>query len=328
MIRYLTNINANVLNVLIYSNSPTLNAMSRDILRDKFSKGKEFIVDVNNMKDLTRAKADSVVSPLVGGKWLIHVDLDKFNKKDIAKALNMNTAFGVTVFWTNKYAVYKYIVDLDFVKNMNQYFSAYYYGRLNNTDILWLCEKRCKEDGTSIPYPLQVYLAENYRYDVQAVCDLFALLKVGFEVQTKQDVIRLIGLGGNSVDRLVVSLLKRRAKAQASKTRLTKDILKGLKDLSNNLEYKTIYNYMLNFLDGCLEMKQLQLQGLYTDGYKEIPESYDEKRLGRLRRHEKVILNEISIPRILNLKLALQKYNDYDKELAVIQGVLTYIGML
>lgn len=329
MLKNLEHLNSNLLSLVIYSTNPTLDLIARDEIKRKYATDKEFIVDVHTMKDLTMAKVDSMASPLTGGKWVIHVNADKLSKKDLVKAINMNTAFGVTVFWTTKYAVYKYITGLEFVKKMSVYFGSYYLGRLNYSDVMWLYDKMLGKDSKYLTHELKVYVAENYGYDSMSICELFRLLKSGYEVSNKKDIIELVGVGGNSVDKLTMMLLTTSSTSDRGKKTLIKKVLKSLDDLSTSYEYKSIYSFMLNFLEGCLEMKQLQLLGLYSDNFKhEIPENFNEKRLARLKRYEKTILNEVSIPRILNLKLALARRNSYNRELDLVQGLIDYIALL
>ena len=328
MIRNLEKLHDNLLNIVIYSTNPTLDLIARDMIKSKYSKGKEFIVDVNSMKELTVAKMDSMISPFTGGKWIIHVNADKLNSKDIAKALNMNSSFCVTVFWTSKYSVYKNTIGLDYFKKMSNFFTSYYFGRLNYGDIMWLYDRMLGKDSDYLSHELKVYVAENYYHDSVAVCDLFRFLKSGYEVNSKKDIIELVGVGGNSVDKLCIMLLTTSSVSDRGKKAVIKKAIKSLEDLSTSYSYKSIYSFMLNFLEGCLEMKQLQLLGLYSNYTHEIPESFDEKRLARLKRFERKILEEISIPRILNFKIALKKHNSYNKELDLVQGIIEYVSIL
>lgn len=328
MIKKLEVINDNVLNIIIYSSSPTLDLMGRDILKKKFTKDKECVIDVNTVKELNTAKLDSNVSPLSGGKWLIHANVDKFSRKDLIKAINNNSSYGVTVYWTSKYKIYKDLTSLEVVKKMGVYCASYYLGRLSFADIMWVHDKQLGEGNKYLSQDLKVYVAKNYAYDIEGIFELFRLLKSGYEVESKKDIINLIGVGNNSVEVIALALLRSSATTDKGKLMLSRKVLKLINDLNSEYDYRSIRNFMLNFLDGCLELKQLQIMGYYIGHNKIIPENFNEKRIMRLKRFEYTILNEISVPRILNLKLALKKYNNFDYRISLTQGILEYIGTL
>lgn len=327
MIENIDTLAPTVLNVIIYVASPSLEYILKDTLKKRLGVTKDFIHDVDTMKALNLAKMDSYVAPLTGGKWLINVNADKISKKDLITALNLNTVFGVTVYWVSKYAVFKYLTGLDIVKKQGVYCAQFYLGKLMYNDITNLHSKLVPKKN-ALPKDLLHYVAKTYNYDVQAVCDLFNLVRSGNEVTTKKDIIELVGVGGNSTDSFVVGLLKSSYTTEKGKKTAISRNLKLLQDLSYTYKFNTIKNYILNTVDGFIEMKQLQIMGYYRKFNKIIPENFDSKRLSRLKRFETVVLEDVSLPRLLNLKLCLKHFSDFDAQISLVQAVIMYLDSL
>lgn len=293
-------------------------------------------MDTFSAKELAVAKSNSMVSPLSGGKWLIHVNTEKFTFKELAKAINTNSSYGVTVYWTNKYGIYKQLTNLEVFKKMSTYCSAYYFGRLDDYSITWLYNTMLGEDSNALSKEILSLLAKEYAYKTEDVCTLFKQVKAGYEVKTKKDVVALIGLGNNSHESLALYLLTSTTTTDKGKVMLQKKSIKLLADLigpvdndkEEDARCKKIRSYMLNFVNNCIQLKQLEIMGYYMPHDKKIPAYVDEKKLSFLRRYEKRILDNVSMPRLLNLKLALLKYNSYSGKISLTQALLEYIGTL
>ena len=64
----------------------------------------------------------------------------------------------------------------------------------------------------------------------------------------------------------------------------------------------------------------------YLESVKDIPEnSFHEDKIQRLKRYDRVILNELNMGRILNLLLCIDKYDDFNTEIAVLKSINDYL---
>lgn len=317
----------NILNMVIYVQSPSLAYFIKSKLRTRLNVHKDFVVNVDTAKGLQDAKLDSYIAPLLCDKWLIHVDADKLSKKELFTNLEKNTVHGITVYWTTKYMVFKQLTESKEVKTQSVHCPVFSFSRLSYGDIVHL-HKEMVPENKRMNAELLDYVCKGYRYDVQAVCDLFTMVKSGSEFTSKREIIENIGVGGNSVASLMVRILTAKPKTDKSKKRILSNTLKLMDDLSITYSHQTIRKFMLSNLDGCIEMKQLQILGIYKRPNKEIPETFNIKRLSMLRRYEKTILHEISLPTLLNLKLCLLKYNSFNAEIALIQAISAFYDNL
>lgn len=330
MLSKIESLSSNVLNIIIYYDSPSVQYFVRGILKDKFKMHKDFILTINTAKELNEAKLNSFVPPLLCDKWLMHVDADKLSKKDLASGVSKVTPSGVTVYWTTTYRTYKYLLSLDSVKKQGSYCTSYRLTKGNYTDIRYIYNKvlegsRYKD---SLSKELFNYVATSYNYDLESVFKLFRSIRSGNEFNTRREIIEEVGAGGNSVDTFTLTLLRTSANTEKGKKQGVAKALKLLADLNVTYKFSTIRNFMLNTVNGLIDIKQLQIMGYYRKINPIIPESFDTKRLGRLKRFDYVVINDITLPRLLNLKLCLLHYDDFNTEIALIQTICAYYDSL
>lgn len=317
----------NIVNMIVFVSSPSLEYFLKTKLKERYGVHKDFIVGVDTTKAIQNAKLDAYVAPLMCDKWLIHANADKLAKKDIITSLNANSVYGITVYWTTKYSVFKQLSDLDIVKKQGVHCATLSYSRLGYTDIKYLHNQMVGKKKELHPDLLD-YVCKNYMYDVQSVCELFSMLNSGGQVTTKREIIENVGAGGNSVSSLTIKILKSIPKTPKGKKKIMGDTIKLMEDLSITYKHDTIRRFMLNNIDGFIEMKQLQIMGVYKRFNSEIPENFDSKRISMLKRFEWIILGEISLPQLLNLKLCILRYNDYNSEVALIQAISEYYNSI
>ena len=369
-------ISKEVINIIIYTQSPSFEYYIMGILRDRFKVSGDFIVSVDTMKGLRGAKLDSHVAPILCDKWLIHVKADKIAEKDIMTSLLNNTRSGVTVYWVSKYSLFKKLSSSSEVKQLGVYCRCFSFSMLSIEDIISL-HKSIAPQSNMLSSKLLDFVCDGYRYDPQAVFDLFTLMKSGETPKSKRDIITLVGLGGGSVNSLLLRILsnsdgkfedlarankrlsaeKRRNKAikEASENNLDLSAVESglikkeeelsrlsferkklsklrsclvlLDDLHVSMEYRTVRNFMLDNLDGFIEMKQLQVMGVYGKLNMAIPDAFNEKRLARLKRFERVIQSSISMSRLLALKMCLLRYNNENAQISILQSISDYFNI-
>jgi len=324
MLDRVANIYGDTVTIVVYVESPTLEYLVMDMLKKRFKSHVDSVFNLDSVKKVMDAKTETYVAPLRGGKWLLNINTDKLSKQDIAKTLSVNTSFGVAVYWVHKYATFKWMTSLDTIKKQGVYASNYYFGKLFPSDIRFLYNN-IVGDKTKLNKDLLDYVVDTYTYDVQSVCDLFMAVKSGSEIVSKKDIIELIGVGGNSVDSFTLGLLTSSVNSDKGKKTSISRNLKLLKDLSYTYKYSTIRNYMLSTIEGFMEMKQLQVMGYYCKFDPDIPDCFDSKRLSRLKRFKGRVLEQLTIPNLLNLKICLSSFNNYDSEVAVVQAVISYL---
>lgn len=316
--------------IIEFSNSDAISYIASCQYQEKYGVAKESIIDVNSQKEFTRAKSAIKTLPLLGRNWLINVSTS-IGLAEIKKYLKSISYNALVVIHTSRYAEYKELSNFPNVKTQPMLCSSLYFGRLRAEDITALYKyymrgKDIEKDGLN--YKLLQYVKKNYQFEPDALCDLFTQVRAGNVPNSEGEVIKIIGVGGNTPQALVIGLLLTSTKTDRGRKALLKKNLVLLNDLSMKYTYSSIFNFMCDTLRGIMEIKELQLIGNYRSWGKEIPDTYNMKRISRLRRFEWVILNKISLRRVICLYNCLTKYKGYNIESNLLRGICLYTSLI
>lgn len=330
MLSYICKLSSELRIIIEFSNSDSISYIASCQYQEKFGIDKESIIDVSTQKEFTRAKSAIKTLPLLGRLWLINV-FTSAGMGEIKKYLKNISPNALVVIHTNKYSEYKELSSLPEVKMQSFVCTSLYFGRLRAEDITALYKyymrgKDIEKDG--LAFKLLQYVKKEYQFEPDALCDLFTQVRAGNIPTSESEVIKLIGVGGNTPQALVIKLLLTTTKTERGKKSLLKKSLMLMNDLSLKYSYSSIFNFMCDTLKGIIEIKELQLIGNYRSWGKEIPNTYNMKRISRLKRFEWVILNKISLRRVLCLYTCLTRYNSFNVESNLLRGLCLYTSMI
>lgn len=275
---------------------------------------KNYIVSVETPKQLEKAKSDAMLAPMTGMRWLLLVDLDKIPVSDFEKHLFRGNDNCFTFAFTKKYINFKRFLDSKALKTGTQRVVSMYLGNFRSEDIYYL-HKRIVPKGYALTDDVLNYVCKHYCWDVPKVMLLLTSLSRGSLVRTKEELIAMVGLGGVTIDSIVVDLLRVDPMTQRKRSNVSKKYLMLFKDLSNKYSYTTIYNGVKQSLLDIMLYKMLVLRGDITKMLKIIPKGFDVKKIQRLRRFEKVIREEVSIQRLLTLLGVFRELDNLEAEL-------------
>lgn len=325
MIKQLQSLNPNITNLVVYCDSSGLQYELLKLLQKVAECNSDTILNVSSSKELKDASVTILNAPFWGGKWFVDVDCEKLGLSDIVSSFRIDSPFALKVHWVTKYAMYKKLKDLDVVKKNKVNVSFYYMGKLSYDCIMRLHDMYKVGDEPLLDGNLLKYVAKNYNYDVNGVCTLFTLLRSGDEVKTQKDIVELIGVGGNSIDKFLIKLLTTSYKTEKGLKTVISRRLKLLNDLNITYSYSAIKRIMESNLDSLLLIKQLQVMGKLNKIMPNIPESFEPSRLQRLKRYEGKLKDEISLPMLLNLKMLFTKHNTFNAENDLLLIIYEYI---
>lgn len=311
--------------IIVYTNSVVLQTLIKRKIKERFEIGKNLTKYASSNASLKEACNETFTPPFGGGTWLVDIQADKIGVGEIAKYLNNITTASISILWFTNYSQYKKIIDLEAVKKLSRYCFCLYAGKLLPEDMSYIQNEMLPEEKR-LPKKLMLYLQKNYTYDVDSVCKIFQMISQGEEIKTSKDIINKVGIGGNTIDSFVMKLLTTNPKTEKGLKKATEKILMLLNDLSYSYNYKTIKNFMRSCISNIIDIKQLQMMGKYSSSIKEIPEKgFNEDRILKLKRYEYIILNDLNMGRILNLYMCLNKYNDFDTEIALLKSINDYL---
>lgn len=315
--------NGNVLNIVIYSPSPSMDYYVRQHMKQIFEVDRDFIVEAVTAKQLLNAKLDSLVAPLTCDKWLIHVDAEKVSLKECLAAFKKNTSSGVTVYWAKTYRTYMQLTTSDEAKELGVYLRTHRLSKLQAHEV-WGLHREIVPANKRLDEKLMNYVIDNYLWEPQSVLSLFDNLKSGMEIETKREIIELIGIGGNSPTKVLLKALTTGVKTDKAKKTQATNIIKMLRDLAITYSYASIRNFMIKDIDTFISVKQLQVMGYYNKVRPVMPDGFDEKSINRVKRFNRTILEDVTMARLLNLRVCLTNYKGYDAEIGLLQGFMMF----
>lgn len=312
--------------LIIYTLSESMVLQIRQALRQAMRMHRDYIVDAQTAKELTKAKNESNAAPLLCDRWLIHANVDKFSKRDIDNALKQMPGYGVVVYWTTRYGIYKYLSEHQAVKKFSNLYPVFRFSSFSDAEVyqwheyMLIPQFRLSDD-------LVQYLSKHYRYDIESIFKLFKMINSGYEVKTTTDIIEAIGLGSNSIPDLVVSILSTTTATDKGKKRFLAKFIKAISEMTISYNYQQIRSFMLNTLNAFIDMKTLQLLGLSHQQIYEIPENFDKIRLERHRRYAERVYRDFTYPQLLKLKVSLLAFDGFDFRENLIMGVIHFLDV-
>lgn len=310
--------------VIIYCPSTYLRVHIENLIKETIGVHPSFVVSTDKAKELHDAKRNTVFEPQLCPRWLINASVDDFSKKDLQGMFDTQAVNGLAVYWVKSYRIYMQIKGIEVVEKNEQFFPTFSFSRIMREDLEYLHEAFL-QPMDRLDKKLFEFVADNYLYDVQAVLELFSQIRSGEQVFKNKDIIELIGVSGASIGNFVMSLLQAEPMTEKSKSNLLKYVIQNLDDLTVSYKADNVRLYMIGHLDAFIMMKRLQAQGYYNKIGVPLPNFADEKLLNRNRRYRKRVLKDVSLTRILKLRLALESEEGVRSTLILTAMILRYI---
>lgn len=305
---------------LLETPSQKLEMFVEDKLKRMLKSTNDTIIDLINKKDIKEVKNIQTIDPPFAKKWLIRVDLKKFGvNKELLQLINESTT---CLFFckADRYVTYKSFKDL--CKKVD-YFYDFYLTSLRRNDLLYLYSAFVPQSN-QLTKQLFDYVAQSYSTDIEAVFDLLLELASGTEIKNRKDIADICGVGGNSIESFVFSLLKPPPVTEKGvKTVLRNRIRAGL-DLAEVYGLRKFYNFLNSALKSLLDIKMLCMSGAVYKQITNLPEGYDERKLVKYQRYLWKI-KEIPMTRILRCKYMMIQSSGWNDEMEFILFVYSYM---
>lgn len=330
MIDQFSGVNPLVHTWIIYCPSSRLETILYGRLKDFYKPAKGNVLFVGDGSDMKEIQAKTLGLPFAGGKWFVSVQCDGLKDKPLISMLsNDNTAAATRVFWVHSYKQYMTLVQSKIVERMGFRCSTVYAGRLDGWDIGLLYRELAPVD--SLSPKLLTFVKKGYTYDVDAVLTLFEQLSSGERVSSERDIVRMIGVGGNSINSVLVKLLCANPKTDKGVVSSYKKIVNLISDLSTNYSFSVIRSGMMKTLKVFICIKELQLVGKYTFVKKDLsvlPEGITEQDILRVKRFDGVLLEKVPLERLLLLYLYLQDYLNFNAEVTLLNATGKFLNAI
>ena len=289
-------------NVIIFqTSSDKLRMFIQDKVKRHFRCNSDTILSCAGKKDYKQVRDISNIIPPFSDKWFIDVDLDSCNDKEFLDIVKNSTT---CVFFCNvkKYAVYKKFKEG--LKGLSGVFD-YYINYLKRNDFLYLYDAFVPEKNR-LQKSLFDYVVQSYSGDIESVFDLFLELGQGKEISSRKEIADICGVGSNSVESFILSMLKEPPSTEKGLKKVLKNRLKAGTELIDVYGISSFYSRLRNMLISFIQIKMLIISGVIYKQIIHLPSCYDEKRLLKYQRYV-WRLKEIPLSRILRLYTAVGK---------------------
>lgn len=286
-------------------------------------------MNVDKEKKIKEAVSNMSVSPLEGDTWVTHIryNAKDFSNKSIEEILPNRYGYGMVIIWVKEY---RDLMRLIGNRNFNKYkhvVPVLKYSFLDKEDMKHYYIEKVPEEFR-LTEKLWSFVESNYRFDPVAFTLLVSLLQGGRTYESTKELIEEIGLGRSSVETLVFKLLTTSTVTKKGLKRLFAESILFIENLKTKYEYRSIVNFINYALDTIIEIKLLQIRGLYKNVFVAMPEEgYDLERIAKMKRYDRK-LEDITLIDALNLRLALMKSWNSDGRIQLMTALSYYADYL
>ena len=328
MLEYLSTISSEISTIILCSRSEDYYYEVTKILKETLDISKEYEVKIRKPTDITVAKHNTEIPPLLGEKWWVEIRVSEVGLKEAMRCLTGGSKWCVYVIKVDKYKDFKYLKNLDTVKQQGRYIMCRYLDKLQFTDLLYLMRKYFGNNYNKyVSSEMIEILKKEYLSTPDAVFQLIKKVKAGAQITNKQELIRNIGLGRNSVIKLTVDMLNKEIKTDKMRKKFFNSVLQSLQDLHIEKSWYQIRREMLDVVDNFIRIKEWIIAGKYK---KEIPETADASLMSAYLKYDYILFDQVSMLRLLQLRNMLSfegmQLGD-DMELHLIRIMCEYFGL-
>lgn len=312
--------------VLLQTPADKLSLFLYDKIKEEYGCTQNTIIDVKDKSDIAQVKEVAYVDSFISDKWLVTVDFSKDKSMGLLKELLPIMCESSTIVFfctTNNYRTFKTLSD-SFKKAGITEVVSFYLTRLNSADFQYLYNAHVTSQN-KLSKNLYTAVYQGYNSNVSAVMDLFTELRNGVVFESSREVADVCGVGNNSVENFVLSLLKPPSQSEQGTKTVLKNRLKAGFDLASVYGFGKLHSYMVNCVSCLRDVKVLRVSGAVYKNLINLPNGYDEAKLARYQRYI-WRLNEIPLSRILRLAIFLEAKLSWNRDLDFIHFIYAYLS--
>lgn len=286
--------------LILQTSSNNMNIFVMDSIKKQLRCNQDTMRTVVSKKDIKAIKEIYNVEPYLSDRWLVTIQLDKFSggyKEIIEMITDSTTVMFVCV--ADRYPVFKGFRDALNRAKMQQ-FCELYLTYMRSDDFHYLYRTLVPEDKR-MPKTIADFVCQSYGADIDAEFELFRELQSGTVVKTRKTVSEICGIGGNSIESFVMSLLKDPPRTAKGATIVIKNRLQAGEDLAQVYGYRKFYNFLSSCVKQLMDLKMLILAGVVYNRIPELPSCYDDKKIMRYQRFLWRV-RKIPLSRLVRLK--------------------------
>lgn len=299
---------------LVLSNSSLADIYVYDTLKELCKATLESVINVESRADFKAMLELVSMQSYLSDKWLFVINYSKVKGACKSHKGMFSIKSACFLVKVKNYAEFKEFKEL--IPTCNDL----YLPIIRKNDVAFLFK------DLEISQKVLDFVATSYARDPEKIFELRKQLLNGMEVQDQRSVVKLLGASTGSINKIVFLLLSTPPKTESGFNRVLKKRVQVCSDLVNAYGTRSLRNFMLATVKDILQIKTLYMQGVIFKSIRDLPESFDEKRLSKYNYYLETIENEIPYERIMKLYLLLQMNKAWYSTQDVLNFIYKYYG--
>lgn len=307
---------------LLQTPSDKLRLYLYDRIKEDYNCNKDTILELKDKKDLKKIKEIAYIDSFMSDKWLVTCNIKSVSSfmKEFVELIYESTT--IIFFCTaDNYRTFKNFTTALKNKGVTEVYQ-YYLTSLRSADFAYLYGKHVTKNN-KLTKQLYDFVYQGYNSNISALMELFEELQRGTEFQSRKDISEVCGVGGNSVESFIFSMLKDPPSTEMGTKTVLKNRLKAGLDLVSIYGVKRFQSYLSACLSSFIDLKMLLISGTIYKKVINLPKGYDEAKLIKYQRFIWRI-KPIPTTRLLRLANFLQQ-KSWTNELDFVRFVYGYL---
>lgn len=268
---------------LLQTPSDKLRLYLYDRIKVDYNCNKDTIIELKDKKDFKRVKEVAFIDSFMSDKWLVTCNLKNVSSfmKEFVELIFESTT--IIFFCTaDNYKTFRNFTLALKNKGVSEVYQ-YYLTSLRSADFSYLYNKHVQKNN-KLTKQLYDFVYQGYNSSISSLMDLFEELKRGTEFQSRKDISEVCGVGGNSVESFIFSMLKDPPSTEVGMKTVLRNRLKAGLDLASIYGYNRFQNYLSSCLSSLIDLKVLLISGEIYKKVINLPDGYNESKLVKYQR--------------------------------------------
>lgn len=285
---------------LVLSNSGKASVFIHDALKNTYKATLDSMYEIKTAKEFSLVSEMSAIQPYLADKWIFEINFPKV-KNTLGKQLGvLESTTSCFCFFVNNYREFREAKELLSKNGMKV--NDLYIPIIRKSDVYYLLK------DYELSEKVIDFIATSYARDPENIFELREYLAGGYEVNTQRDVVKLVGASSGSINSFIMLLFSKPPETERGLKMVFKRRIQMGVDLCNAYGVSTFRNFLNASVYDILQIKILYLQGkIYDRVGRDLPNGFDEARLGKYSFYLSRIKNEISYDSITRLYCMLQE---------------------
>lgn len=280
---------------MMMSGSGKADVFVHDTLRRVHSVSLDCVFRVKDKKDFSNMVELSIIQPYMSNKWLFEIEYSKVRGLVKSTKNIFDSETSCFLFIVDRYSDFKEVKEL--LGKVNDIYTPI----VRKDDVFYLFKTLSMSDK------VLSFISTSYARETESIFSLRDFMLQGYEINTQRDVVKLIGISSGNVNNFIMSLMSSKPTTKRGLNKVLRTRVQMGKDLCDTYGVSSFRNFLSSALYDMIQLKMLYMQGEIYNDIKDLPEVFDEKKLGKYKYYLERIKSDISYNDLVYLYNKLQE---------------------